>query len=90
VFTRFPVLFASCFLSLAAACGAEGDCEKVVDHLTALAAKSANVAEDKKVLAEAERAKQLQQCKKEGITKKQERCILATTALEELSQCDRR
>lgn len=80
-----PVFVA--FLGLGvAACGSKGDCEKAVDHMIKLTEQE--LPEDKRAQAAGDRTKLIEQCKKDGLSKKQEECILGASELAKLSGCD--
>jgi len=94
VLKRISAFFALALLStMLAACGGKGDCAKVVDQTVKLVADSAaqiDPAQAAKASTPESRAELLKQCEKDGVTKKQERCVLAAKTLVDLNKCDRR
>ncbi len=82
-----PVFVAVVSLGLAA-CGGKGDCDKAVDHMIALT--KADLPEDRAAQAATDRDKLVAKCKEEGLSKKQEECILSAKKLAELTACDKK
>ena len=83
--TFFAVLLACAALS---ACGGDGNCEKAVDHIVQLIEK--DLAGREGAAEKADRATLIEQCKKDGLTQKQEDCVLNAKSLPDLNKCDRR
>ena len=81
----FAVLLASASLT---ACAGEGNCEKAVDHIVQLIEKDLAGREGKP--EKANREKLIEDCKTDGLTKKQEGCVLRAKSLPDLNKCDRR
>ncbi len=83
--TFFVVVLAAASLT---ACAGEGNCEKAVDHIVQLIEK--DLAGREGDAEEADRGALIEQCTKDGLTEKQEACVLRAKSLAELNKCDRR
>lgn len=71
-----------------AGCGGEGDCEKAVGHIVTLIEQDLE-AQDQ-AAAKPDKAALIEKCKQDGLTAKQEKCVLAAKSLTDLNKCDRR
>ncbi len=83
--TLFAVLLACAAFT---ACAGDGNCEKAVDHIVRLIEK--DLAGREGDAEKADRGTLIEQCKKDGLTKKQEDCVLRAKSLADLNTCDRR
>ncbi len=81
----FAVLLVSASLG---ACAGEGNCEKAVGHIVQLVEQ--DLAGREGDAEKADRGALIEQCKKDGLTKKQEDCVLRAKSLADLNKCDRR
>ena len=76
-----------------AACGAKGDCDKIVEHTFEIGVAERTMglsdAQRKQVVEQAlaARSEALEQCKKRKPSKQQEECALAATTLSQLAAC---
>ncbi|RMH43842.1 MAG: hypothetical protein D6689_04100 [Deltaproteobacteria bacterium] len=81
-------ILAGAVAAACAACNKPGDCEKAVDHIIELVERdAASKATDKE---KPPRDQLIASCKKDGLSKAQEQCVLRATSLAELNRCDRR